>query len=74
MVSPAEVDGVHVHATVVGPVVRQSNNELHARLLRCPYNLVEGLNVDGGPVEVPALEHNFGFIRRLVVKLRHTVG
>ena len=41
MVLVAKVGRVDIHATIISPVVRQSNNELHASFLRSLHDFVE---------------------------------
>ena len=61
MVLSPEINGVDVHAAVVGPVVGQRDNELGADLLRGVDNLVEGSQIDdGGAVSLEPLKHNLG--------------
>lgn len=58
MVLAPKVDGVHVHAAVIGPVVRQSHNELDVRVQGCVDHLVETRNIDGWLAIIPQLEDN----------------
>lgn len=58
VVLTTQVDRVHVHAAIVGPVVSERDEELDANLRGGIYHLVEGLDVDGrGPIGEP-LENN----------------
>jgi len=60
VVLAAKVDGVHVHAAVVGPVVSEGDDELDAGLLGGVDDLVEALDRDGGLAVVPPLEDDLG--------------
>ena len=57
MVLPAEVDSVHVHTAIVGPVVGQSNNELDIRLGGAFNHLVETREINCRLAILPPLEH-----------------
>jgi len=63
----AEVDGVDVHAAVVGPVVGQGDEEFCAHLDGGVDDLVEGGDIDlGCSVGVPPLKYNVGRTGALV--------
>ena len=75
MVLPAEVDRVHVHAPVVGPVVGQGDEELGAHLGGSVDDLVKGRDVDvGGAVGIPPLEDHVGRAGTLIAVIRQAVG
>src|SRR5687768_5204702 len=46
VVLTAEVDGIHIHASVIGPVVCERNDELDASFSRSINNLVEWRDID----------------------------
>lgn len=73
MVLAAEVDGIHVHATVVRPVVRQGHNQLYAGLRGPVYHLIEGLDVDCGLAILPHLEVNLSLAGALAAVLGETL-
>jgi hypothetical protein len=55
VIFPTEVGGVDVHSAVISPVVGQSDDEFHSRLLsRCHY-LVKRLDVNFSLAIVPPL-------------------
>lgn len=60
VVLSAEVDGVDVHASIVGPVVGQSDDQLHADFAGGVDDFVKSLHIDGGLAVGPALEDDFG--------------
>lgn len=74
MVLAAEVDRVHVHATVVSPVVRQGDDQLHSDVSSRIDHLVEALNVDRGHAVLPKLHDNLGRARALAAVLREALG
>ena len=43
MVLVAQIDRVYIHATIVGPVVSQSNDQLHSCLFRSLDDFIERL-------------------------------
>lgn len=43
MVLVAQIDRVYIHATIVGPVISQSNDKLHSCLFRSLDNFIERL-------------------------------
>lgn len=59
MVLASKVDGVDVHASVVGPVVGECDDELDADFAGRVDDFVEGLNVYRGLAVRPALENDF---------------
>jgi hypothetical protein len=59
MVSATKVDGVDIHASIVGPVVCKSDNELDTSLSRGIDNFVKSLDVNGRLTIHPALEDDF---------------
>jgi hypothetical protein len=69
VVVEAEVGGVHVHSAVVGPVVRQGDNEFDADVRGRNDDLVELGDVDGRRTVGPPLEDSFGIARAFVAVL-----
>jgi hypothetical protein len=60
VILPPQVDSVDIHASVVGPVVRQRNYQLHADFRRRVDDFVEACDVDRRfAIGAPALEDNF---------------
>jgi len=74
VVSATEVDSVDIHATVVGPVVNQRNNQLTAHFLSSIDDLVERSQVDGGSTICPGLEDDIGSSCTFVAVFRETAG
>lgn len=75
MVFAAEVDSVNIHATVIGPVVRERDDELDSDLGRGIHNLIEAGDIDGrGPVRIPPLEDDLGRACPLPSVLRQASG
>ena len=74
VVLAAEVDGVHVHAAIVSPVVSQGDDELHAGLGGGVDDLVEGLDVHSRLAVVPLLEDDLGGAGTLVAVLGKALG
>jgi hypothetical protein len=59
MIPSTQIHGVNVHSTVVGPVVRQGNNELDSDLVGSGDHLVEWLDIDSRLPIIPPLENNW---------------
>lgn len=59
VVLASKIDGVDVHASVVGPVVRECYDELDADFASRVDDFVEGLDVDRRLSVRPALENDF---------------
>ena len=60
MVLSPQVDSVNIHAAIIGPVVRQRNDQFHTGFRRCVDDFVETADVDRRfPVRPPALEDDF---------------
>lgn len=70
MVLSTQVDGVYIHASIIGPVVCEGNDQLYARVLRSCNHLVERLQIDGLRPIVPKLEHDVGFSRTFTSIIR----
>lgn len=79
VVLSTKIDSVHVHSTVISPVVGQGNDKLDVGPLRGADNLVKGLEaslavVDGWFAILPVLEVNLGRTSTLTAILGETVG
>jgi hypothetical protein len=60
MVSATKIDSVNIHASIVGPVVCKSDNELDTSFARSIDNFVKSLDVNSRLAVGPALEDDFG--------------
>lgn len=72
MILASKVDSVHVHTTIVCPIVGEGNDELDSDLGGGVNNLVEALNIDSRLAIVPSLKDDLGS-RTLAAVLRKTV-
>jgi len=54
-----KVNGVHIHTTIVGPIVSQGYNQLAADLRCCIDDFIEGCHIDRGFTICPSLEDDF---------------
>jgi len=54
-----KVNSVHIHTTIVGPIVGQRYNQLAADLRCCIDDFIEGCDIDRGFTICPSLEDDF---------------
>ena len=59
MILATKVNGVHIHTTIVGPIVGQRHNQLAADLRCCIDDFVERCYIDGRFTIYPSLEDDF---------------
>lgn len=69
MVLPAKIDGKNVHASIVGPVIGEGDNELNIGFSSGVNHLVELGDVDGGCAIFPPLENGVGCARAFAAVL-----
>jgi hypothetical protein len=72
MVLSTKIDGVDIHASIVGPVVGKGNNEFNASLACGIDNFVKSLDVYSRLAIGPALEDDFGASSALTTVLWET--
>ena len=60
MILATKINGVHIHTTIVGPIVGQRYNQLASDLRCCVDDFIEGCYIDGGFTIRPSLEDDFG--------------
>jgi hypothetical protein len=59
MILSPEIDGINIHSSIIGPIVRQRNNQLHADF-RCRIDdFVKTGNIYRRLAILPALEYDF---------------
>jgi hypothetical protein len=59
MVFPTEIDSVDIHASVVGPIIRECDDQFDAGLACSIDDFIESLDVDCRLAVRPALEDDF---------------
>lgn len=59
MVLSTKIDSVDIHASIIGPVVCESHNELDAGLARGIDNFVESRDINRRLAILPALENDW---------------
>lgn len=74
MVLATEVDSVHIHTTIVSPVVGKRYNELDAGLGGSIYDFVKRGDIDGGCAVGKSLEDNLSRTSSLATVLRQAIG
>lgn len=72
VILPTQVDGVYIHASVIGPVVRKSHDQLDADFTRGVDDLVESFDIYGRLTVSPALEDHFCTSGAFTAVLRQT--
>jgi hypothetical protein len=59
VILPPQVNSIHIHPPIIGPIVRQRDDQFHADFRRRVNDFVETRHVDRRLAVLPALENDF---------------